>query len=81
MGYLTLSDGREQTIDSNADGRISPDDTTDARTDESSNASDRGDYDRLPGLIDEYAEEDMGQEIYKRDHIDSGVQLRAWWAD
>jgi hypothetical protein len=39
--------------------------------------SDRSDNDLLPGLKDEHTEEDMGQEIYKRDHIDSGVQPRA----
>jgi hypothetical protein len=59
MGYLTLSDGQEQTINSNADGRISPGEATEALADESSNASDRSDYHPLPGLIDEYAEEDM----------------------
>ncbi len=39
--------------------------------------SNESDYDRLPGLIDEHSEEDMGQEVYKRDHIDVGVQPRA----
>ncbi len=36
--------------------------------------SNESDYDRLPGLIDEYAEEDMGPEVYKRDHVDSDFQ-------
>jgi hypothetical protein len=35
------------------------------------------DIDQVPGLKDENAEEDMGLEIYKRDHIDSGDQPRA----
>jgi hypothetical protein len=68
-----LSDGQEQAIDSNADGRMSSDQATETPT-EHSNESD---YEQLPGLIDLDAEEDMGPEACKRDHIDSGVQPRA----
>ena len=68
-----LPDGQEQAIDSNADGRLSPDQAPESTT-EHSNESD---YNQLPGLIDTDAEEDMGEVVYKSDHIDSGIQPRA----
>jgi hypothetical protein len=56
-----LQDGQEQAIDSNADGRMSPGQATETPT-EHSNESDYN-LNQLPGLTDEDAEEDMGQEV------------------
>jgi hypothetical protein len=42
---------------------MSPGQASEALTDENSDVSDRSDDDLLPGLIDEYDEEDVGPEI------------------
>jgi hypothetical protein len=60
-----------------SDGIMNPGQATEALTDENSNVRDRNDIDQVPGLINENAEEDIGLEIYKRNHIDLGVQPRA----
>ena len=55
-----LSDGQEQTINSNVNGGTSTVQVNEAITDDISNESDISDNDLLPGLIDENAEEEMG---------------------